>query len=571
VSIEPGRDREGSDQKRLKAFRANISSDFSNLPAVVDDAGKAIFTQATQRHEFAEDVLKIEICGKDQQPLEILDLPGLINNDLRGGKDVAAVEGIVKNHISKRRSIVLVVVGADKDLRGHSILQLIKQIPDCRDRTFGIITKPDVPRVQNLDTYLNLASNKVPGYEFEWGWHVLRNSTDVELSAQETSQRRDEKEKDFFYTSAWKQIVRQKPYDSVDQVVGIEALRKRVRELLFQLNQKELPNVRRDILKHLAAHESRLKELGGERDPAQMKQRLVNGCGRLAHMAQDYSRGVYDSIVGDSHDEDLQLRSRIRDLSDEFTWAIHNYGHTFAPDHFPLTMEGDIDTPTNQVGIQRGGAKGKQRQCPDLFDPPKQISQQRFYADGLEFLSKSRGIELNTYFDPQRISPLFQRQSSKWAAISEHYLREFYDKCEVFLEHALRLEFKTEEDVPSRLWERFLSTNVESRKAAAQEELEKLLVDRKRPVKTYSTDFLTRTRGLRSARTYAGFNNAVGNEVRRKANGDDDRRGGRGGVIDPETVSRDFGVFTAGQHEEAEAARFQDDMLTYYVVRISRS
>jgi hypothetical protein len=115
VSIVPGIDREPSDQARLKALRQQVASDFSNLPEVISAAAASIFTQARQRHEFAEDVLRIEICGKNQQPLEILDLPGLIGNDKRQGSDIRAVEGIVKNHIQKRRSIVLVVVGADKD------------------------------------------------------------------------------------------------------------------------------------------------------------------------------------------------------------------------------------------------------------------------------------------------------------------------------------------------------------------------------------------------------------------------------------------------------------------------
>ena len=33
--------------------------------------------------------------------------------------------------------------------------------------------------------------------------------------------------------------------------------------------------------------------------------------------------------------------------------------------------------------------------------------------------------------------------------------------------------------------------------------------------------------------------------------------------MDPESVSRQFGVFT---HEESEAAKYNDDMLAYYAV-----
>jgi hypothetical protein len=387
----------------------------------------------------------------------------------------------------------------------------------------------------------------------------------VELTKKETSQIRDQREKDFFCTSEWRQLLRPPPYDSEEQILGIAALRKRVRGLLFELNQKELPNVRRDIQKQLAAHEAHLKELGGERNIVQMKERLTKGCTDLAHLARDHARGIYDARVriGGVHDEDLLLRARIRDLSDEFNWTIHNFGHTYAPEHFALTTESDIDLPSHQPVNNATGTDVKPGGRAALFQPAKVVSQQEYYADGLKFLNKTRGEELKGYYDPQRISPLFQKQSAKWENIAEHFLREFYDKCEIFLQHALRLEFRTEEDVPNRLRERFLDENMERRRINAEAELQRLLDDRKRPVNTQSPDFIIKTRHLRSARTFASFNNAVGNEEARRNNS----RNGLS-VLDADVVTRDLGVFTANQHEAAEAARINDDTLTYYIVRL---
>lgn len=96
---------------------------------------------------------------------------------------------------------------------------------------------------------------------------------------------RDDCEKDFSYASAWKQLVRRKPYNSPEQVVGILARQKRVRELLYELNQKELPKVRREILKLLENHERCLKDLGGERNPHATAIARVNlfGLVRPAH------------------------------------------------------------------------------------------------------------------------------------------------------------------------------------------------------------------------------------------------------------------------------------------------
>jgi hypothetical protein len=545
-----GRGREPSDKTRLEAFRGEISRDFSNLPAVIAAATREIFTQAAQRHQFAEDILRIEIRGKDQQPLEIMDLPGLINNDLRNGQDVEAVARIVKNHIQKPRSIVLVVVGADKDLQAHSILQTIDQIPGCRGRAFGIITKPDVPRAQNLDTYINLANNKRAGYVYEWGWHVVRNSTVEELNLQETWSMRDQREENFFHTSEWKKLLlARRPYDSIEQRLGISSLRKRVVDMLSELNRREIPNLRREILKHLALHEGRLRELGGERKPEDMKKRLVVACNRLQQFAQDSSRGIYDgrNPIRDMKDPDLLLRSRIRDLEDEFTLTIHNFGHSYAPDHFPLTTALEADELSSITG-------GRTRSLPS----PQSHSQLEFYADGLSFLNRTRGEELPTYSDPQRISLLFQRQSENWEGISFEFLGEFYDKCEVFLNRALHLEFKTETEVPDRLWNSFLGDNFARRKDDAKEELQTLLLDRYRPVKTQSMEFKVQTQNMRSSRIFSKFNNAVRDQLQNDAES----------VMDSESVTNKLGMLTIGQQEQTNAASFQDDMLLYYVVSV---
>jgi hypothetical protein len=555
VTIEPGPDRSPAEHPHLKSFRAQIAPDFSNLPKIIDDASRAIFSGSKQRQTFSGDVLKIEISGKDQQPLEITDIPGLICN---GGKDIEVVSNIAKTHISKSRSIILVVVGAGKDLKEQSVLELIDNVSGCRGRAFGIITKPDVAGPGRTERYIELAQNKTKGYEFEWGWHVLRNSSVQELNAGLTWQQRDEIEKNFFHESEWETLLRRRPFQSEEQIVGIASLRTRVVKLLSELNQREIPNVRREIKQKLDAHEERLKELGGSREPAELRERLLASCNRLSQRALDYSRGIYDPRIakGDMKDESLQLRSRIQELCDEFTWAIHTFGHTYAPDHFPLVPDFDFDEASQD--------QHKYRERINLFQTPKHISQQDFYREGLRFLRKNRGEELKTYFDPSRLSLLFQQQSEKWGGIAKYFLAEFNDKVEVFLEHALRLEFKSEMDVPSRIWQKFLNDRVTARKNEAQEELKWLLDDLQRPIKTHSLDFQMRTRNLRSVRTYANVNAAIGGEKNRK--NQSLANGGAMPVMDPESVSRDVGTYTISQHENNEAARFQDDMLSYYIV-----
>jgi GTPase SAR1 family protein len=550
VSIEPVG---ASDRDRLQTFHAEIAPDFSNLPEIVETARQTIFTRSMESKDFADDILKIQVCGRDQQPLEILDLPGVINHDKRP-ENITYVSSMVKHHIQKSRSIILVVVGADIDLGRQTILQTIEQMPACRARCFGIITKPDVPKAENLKTYLNMASNTMPGYEFEWGWHVLRNSTPEELQAKETTDMRDAREREFFLNSDWQRIVFKKPYDSAQKCLGIIALRKRVRELVFRLNKEEIPNVRKDINRYLATCESRLKELGGDRSPAKIKERFRKGCRNLELLVQDFWRGIYDSRVpiGDHDDKNLLLRSRVVELSHEFTWSVQNFGHTYAPEHFTLVPESNMVTQGSRKALAN-------------FQQPQKMSQQQYYAEVHTFLNKTRGEELNTYFDPRRISDIFQKQSAKWPTISKHFLGEFYDRLEVFIEHALRLEFPNEEDVPGRLRAKFLDRNIEARKRKAEAELEQLLFDRRRPVKTFSIEFQMRTHHQRVIDTFARTMKVAREEEARRTNSQNEP-GDSGPVLTPELVANDAGLFTASQQEEALAARFSDDALAYYLV-----
>lgn len=284
---------------------------------------------------------------------------------------MAEVTRIVKKNIQKPRSIVPVVIGVEKDLKVHSILHHFEQIPGCRGRAFGGIAKSDLPRAQALDAYIELAGNKMPGYEFEWSWHILRNSTVEELNHNESWQQRDVLEEEFFKTSPWQQLIRSLlAYESPQQIVGIHALRQRVRQLLYNLNQKELLLVQRDIRNKLEAHESRLQDLRGERDPEPMRWRLRDGCNRLSRIVTDYTRGTL--LLADTSDKDILVRSRIRELSNDFTWAVHNPGHTYAPEHFSPAASLEMGSVNDQRTRQAAGGY-----TPPVR-PPKTLSQEQF-------------------------------------------------------------------------------------------------------------------------------------------------------------------------------------------------
>jgi GTP-binding protein EngB required for normal cell division len=110
----------------------------------------------------------------------LIDLPGLIHssNKAQSDEDVELIKSLVKDYISKQRTIMLAVVSAKNDYANQIILKMCREFDTKGARTVGIITKPDFlrPNSDNEATWLDLARNK--DIFFELGWHLLKNRAD---------------------------------------------------------------------------------------------------------------------------------------------------------------------------------------------------------------------------------------------------------------------------------------------------------------------------------------------------------------------------------------------------------
>ncbi|KAK8130839.1 hypothetical protein PG984_007277 [Apiospora sp. TS-2023a] len=154
---------------------------------------------------FSEDVLRVEISGPDVPSLTLVDLPGFYHseddNQSAAGRDV--VNRLAEKYMKKKNSIILAIISARNQLIMQEVLSKVKLHDKNKERTLGIITKPDLlsPKSNDEETFIRLMKNQDQSHKLSLGWHVLRNRSEFESG--DSDDERDRKESDFFHSGPW--------------------------------------------------------------------------------------------------------------------------------------------------------------------------------------------------------------------------------------------------------------------------------------------------------------------------------------------------------------------------------
>lgn len=255
VRIVPHHSRPESERKTLANFQETLDA-FDELPELIERA-KAAMGITTLGKAFSNDLLRIEISGPDRPHLTIVDLPGLIHAETKtqSKADVEMIKKVVKGYMKEPRSVILAVVSAKNDYANQIVLQLAQQADPKRNRTLGVITKPDTlhPGSESEQSFINLANNK--DVEFRLGWHVLRNRDSEKDSW--GPEDRNAKERDFFSMGGWASL------SSSDW--GIDTFRNRLRKVLIRQISSEIPHLINEISAKIVLRQAQLNKLGQPR------------------------------------------------------------------------------------------------------------------------------------------------------------------------------------------------------------------------------------------------------------------------------------------------------------------
>lgn len=184
---------------------------------------------------FSKDILRLEICGPDEDHLSVIDVPGIFRNTTPGlttKADRDMVRDMVLSYMKNRRSVMLTVVAANVDMATQEIVEMARELDPDGERTLGVLTKPDLVDPGAEKKVMDIVEGKEQ--RMKLGWSIVRNLGQQELLDDIAD--RDITEEIFFRQTA--------PWNSLDKdKVGVQALRVRLREIFIANIRREFPAV----------------------------------------------------------------------------------------------------------------------------------------------------------------------------------------------------------------------------------------------------------------------------------------------------------------------------------------
>ncbi|RGP81304.1 hypothetical protein FLONG3_448 [Fusarium longipes] len=392
-----------------------------DLPEIIKEAKEHMGFSQNEK-DFSRDVLRLEIEGPNVYPLSLVDLPGLYHtsshNQSLGGKDT--VEKLVENYMRQKNSIILVVVSANANLVSHSALQKAKDIDPQRQRTIGVITKPDLALASNAKEYIMLAKNQESAHKLQLGWHVLRNRGEDEISLEN----RDKIEESFFKTGAWASVP--------SQDCGIATFRQKLSGILYQHIRNSLPGVIEDIETKLRARQGELTRLGTPRPDAKaMRSYLLTIASEFQRLARDGCNGRYnDPFFGDLDDEDRKFRALLRNFNRAFDQTLRTKGST-------------------QIIVSSEEDRAEEDKTPEHlsrfldnyyheFQDPEKVRIEELSAKLENKAAANQGREFPGSANADLARQLFKHQAAPWKGITEFHINTVVTVAKAFVDELFR-------------------------------------------------------------------------------------------------------------------------------------
>jgi hypothetical protein len=307
-------------------FERSFSSrgDFS-FPSVIDEA-KALMIQGSKDgpDSLLKDVLRVRYFGPDLPSLTIVDLPGMIEEDLNNVDGAERIEELVTGYMKNEKSIILAVVMAGNDPENQKPMRYLRKYDPNRSRTLGIITKPDKVE-KNSDSeidLLRLARNEK--FPLKHGWYAVRNRDFA--SKDHSDAQRDEVEIQFFNSGLWASHPR--------GLVGVTALRVKLSKVLLDHITMELPSLVATIQGAIEVTESSLNALGNTRGTTKEQRTYLTGhAEKFQMLTNDALRGIYSNrffaLAAPDEQAATRLRTAIQNLNIAFANTMYRKGHTW--------------------------------------------------------------------------------------------------------------------------------------------------------------------------------------------------------------------------------------------------
>ncbi|KAF2846803.1 dynamin-1 [Plenodomus tracheiphilus IPT5] len=426
-SIIPGKLRSQTERLQLEKFRRTFTSrDDFVFPSVLNDARDSMAPNGSRTNgDFFQDVLRVQYTGPELPSLTIVDLPGIIKNQLEGGNGPEKVLELVTGYMRDDKSIILAVVPGSYDPENQEIFTYLKQYDPDRVRTLGIITKPDMVERggENEKEMMKLARNEK--WPLKHRWHAIKNRSFT--TRNQTDAERDNAEETFFSTGIWSSLARED--------TGIAALRIKLSRVLLQHISKELPSLITEVESAAQTTRKQLKALGDARDTiSKQRSYLTAHAEAFQTLTRDALRGVYRGrffALGTSEEQaPTRLRTEVQNLNLAYVHVMYSKGHTWN-----ISTE---HTTNSTRALTEATISSAAQEYEAKFPPPSTIDRSEFLEQHIgDYVRRSRPAGLPSIVNPWVIGEVFRQQAQSWNEITQYHLRQIFQAMKDYIWEAL--------------------------------------------------------------------------------------------------------------------------------------
>ncbi|KAI1757990.1 P-loop containing nucleoside triphosphate hydrolase protein [Xylaria castorea] len=429
---------------RVDAAASGSSHQFSRtifnqdtLPEIISEATKQMRIRQGSKKGFSRDVLRVEVTGPHVPSLTLVDLPGFFHSETEDQtiEDRKIVRQLANSYMKQPKSIILAVVSANHNLANQIVVEEARRHDPNRERTLGVITKPDLAGRGSQDEkkYLQLAKAQESVHKLRLGWHVLRNRPEGE--EQTTTEDRDAEEEAFFRTGAWSTI-------SSDSR-GIASLRKKLSRMLLEHIQKTLPGLIEDIKTNLSTRRQALEKLGKPRSETEdLRAYLLEIAEKFQRLARDGVEGRYnDEFFGGlySDHETRKLRALLRRLNCAFHATLVTKG-------MDRKIEWEDEDNISSCDASFGWMWDEENvpeylesflRLFDRFPKPAVVSESDIREELEQLAAANQGTEFPGLPNGNLGFQLFRIQMRPWNDIADFYLNQVISFAKSFVEELL--------------------------------------------------------------------------------------------------------------------------------------
>ncbi|RAL05156.1 dynamin family protein [Aspergillus ibericus CBS 121593] len=579
ICIIPAPDASLVHKAKIQSFKKTLNGteDFrSEFPNVLKEVNEYMEIRSDLSSKdgsvFSKDVLRIELCGPTEDYLTVIDVPGIFRDPTDGittDSDIELVRDMVKNYIRDSRTVILAVLPSNVDIATQEILKLAKDYDVNGERTLGVLTKPDLVTEQSAKATL---CSLVLGHKrpLTLGYHLVRNRGADENDALDHGAGER-----MFDSSPWSTLPKDK--------IGVQALRRRLGELLGQITEREFPELRKDLKAQIESCQQDLERLGPARQTEQEQRAFLSGIARRFQTLSRAARDAHYSEDAAFEQTEFRLLTHIVNLSDLFNSVFQEKAHLRGFERPALeTDEGqksERDEPTDAPKQTKVWARlsAKQAETFESLDPSNFPELEQIISRGTDtkdpaegikawiedLYLNSRGLDLGT-FGGTILSSAFKEQTMKWELMTREYVSNIIMVVHRFLCSALG-KVCANRQLYDRVRSSILDELLERYNVAMTQALFLLSVERNRRPYTlndYFSDTLQKMRGARVAKMLEG--NARG-EMRKDRNGYWASSGNK--VVDLEAVKE--AAINQGNVEYVKE-EIHDILWSYYKVACKR-